>query len=94
MAADYMKAIFKHAMKEIEEESLDASFLDGLEKRFVLTVPAVWSDKAKKMTLEVRVNRVFLFSFPVYFFVYFLFGLPFFLIYFLFWFTFLFGFPG
>lgn len=52
--SDYIGAIFKHAVAEIERESLDDSFLDNFERRFVLTVPAVWSDKAKSMTLEAR----------------------------------------
>lgn len=39
---------------EIEAESLDPAFLANFERRFVLTVPAVWSDKAKSMTLEAR----------------------------------------
>jgi len=52
--SDYMGAIFKHALAEIKSTSLDPSFIDSFEKRFVLTVPAVWSDKAKSMTLEAR----------------------------------------
>ena len=52
--SDYMGVIFKHAIAEIEGESLDPKFLDGFQKHFVLTVPAVWSDKAKSMTLQVR----------------------------------------
>lgn len=52
--SDYMGAIFKHAIAEIEGESLDPTFLNNFERRFVLTVPAVWSDKAKSMTLEAR----------------------------------------
>jgi hypothetical protein len=54
VASDYMRAVFQHALKEIESESLDPSFLDNYHKQFVLTVPAVWSDKAKDMTLRVR----------------------------------------
>ncbi|KAK1831182.1 hypothetical protein QBC39DRAFT_372068 [Podospora conica] len=50
--SDYIGAMFKHAIVEIDSESLDPTFLDNFEKRFVLTVPAVWSDKAKNMTLE------------------------------------------
>ncbi|SPO06373.1 uncharacterized protein DNG_09062 [Cephalotrichum gorgonifer] len=51
VAADYMEAIFKHAMEEIEVDSVDPSFVDCFQKKFILTVPAVWSDKAKSMTL-------------------------------------------
>jgi len=55
VASDYIGAIFQHAMKEIESESLDPSFLDNYQKEFVLTVPAVWSDQAKDMTLRVSI---------------------------------------
>ena len=57
VASDYIKAIFEHALAEIEADVLDPSFLDGYKKAFVLTVPAVWSDKAKDMTLRVRMRR-------------------------------------
>jgi hypothetical protein len=56
VASDYMGAVFQHALKEIESESLDPSFLESFQKQFVLTVPAVWSDKAKDMTLRVSSN--------------------------------------
>lgn len=39
--SDYMGAIFKQVITEIEGESLDPKFLDGFQKRFILTVPAV-----------------------------------------------------
>ncbi|OAA63621.1 Heat shock protein Hsp70 [Niveomyces insectorum RCEF 264] len=50
VAADYFRAIYNHALEEIKSEGLDQSFLDGFEKRFVLTVPAIWSEKAKHLT--------------------------------------------
>ena len=53
VTSDYMRAIFRHAITEIECESLDKTFLAGFQKRFILTVPAVWSDKAKSLTLQV-----------------------------------------
>jgi molecular chaperone DnaK (HSP70) len=56
VASDYMRAVFQHALKEIESDSLDPSFLDNYQKEFVLTVPAVWSDKAKDMTLRVGLH--------------------------------------
>lgn len=59
VASDYMRALFQHALKEIESESLDPSFLDNYQKQFVLTVPAVWSDKAKDMTLRVGLHLPF-----------------------------------
>ncbi|CZT11384.1 related to hsp70 protein [Rhynchosporium agropyri] len=51
VAADYMGAIFKHAMKKIET-SIPSEYLQVCQKQFVLTVPAVWSDKAKDTTLK------------------------------------------
>jgi hypothetical protein len=54
VASDYMRAIFQHAIKEIESNYLDPEFLNNFEKQYILTVPAVWSDKAKDMTLRVR----------------------------------------
>jgi hypothetical protein len=63
VASDYIGAVFQHAMKEIESESLDSSFLDNYQKEFVLTVPAVWSDQAKDMTLRVSLYRHHLLTF-------------------------------
>lgn len=58
VVSDYMKAVFDHALKEIESESLDPSFLESFQKQFVLTVPAVWSDKAKDLTLRVSSTAI------------------------------------
>lgn len=52
VAADFLSAIYKHAMKKIES-SVPADFLMICQKEFVLIVPAVWSDKAKDTTLKV-----------------------------------------
>ncbi|KAI0965133.1 Hsp70 family protein-like protein [Xylaria arbuscula] len=49
VAADYIKAVFQHALAEVEKGYLPG-FLDGFKKQHVLTVPAVWSDTAKAMT--------------------------------------------
>ncbi|KAL5326241.1 hypothetical protein ACEPPN_007379 [Leptodophora sp. 'Broadleaf-Isolate-01'] len=51
VAADFLSAIYKHAMKKIES-SVPADFLMICQKEFVLIVPAVWSDKAKDTTLK------------------------------------------
>jgi hypothetical protein len=53
VATDYLRALYEHAMAEVAGEYLDGDFLDNYQKQFVLTVPAVWSDKAKDMTLRV-----------------------------------------
>ncbi|EXJ69341.1 uncharacterized protein A1O5_07377 [Cladophialophora psammophila CBS 110553] len=50
VASDYMRAIFEHAIKEIEGHFLVPELLHNFDKQYVLTVPALWSDKAKDMT--------------------------------------------
>ncbi|KAG4434043.1 hypothetical protein IFR05_010465 [Cadophora sp. M221] len=52
VAADFISAIYKHAMKKIES-SIPSAYLMMCQKEFVLTVPAVWSDRAKDTTLKV-----------------------------------------
>lgn len=53
IAADYIEALYKHSMAVISGKWPEG-FLSLLQKKFVLTVPAVWSDKAKDSTLRVR----------------------------------------
>jgi hypothetical protein len=53
VATDYMRAIFQHALKEINSGYLDPDFVKNYDKQYLLTVPAVWSEKAKAMTLQV-----------------------------------------
>jgi hypothetical protein len=53
VAADFICAIYKHAMKQIES-AVPKDYIDMCTKEFVLSVPAVWSDKAKDLTLQVR----------------------------------------
>ena len=55
IAADYITALYNHAMTVIGGK-WPAEFLSILQKKFVLTVPAVWSDKAKDSTLRVRLT--------------------------------------
>ena len=52
VATDYIGAIYQHAMRKIEGK-YPKNFLELLEKQFVLSVPAIWSDKAKDATLKV-----------------------------------------
>ena len=59
VATDYIGAIYQHAMRKIEGK-YPKNFLDLLEKQFVLSVPAIWSDKAKDATLKVLLGRIFL----------------------------------
>ncbi|KAI0539552.1 Hsp70 family protein-like protein [Xylaria digitata] len=49
VVADYLKAIFQHAIAEVEKGYLPG-FVEGFKKQYILTVPAVWSDTAKATT--------------------------------------------
>lgn len=49
IAALYVKCVWKHAKKEIITDLTQATF-DFADKAFLLTVPAVWSDRAKHNT--------------------------------------------
>lgn len=53
VASDYIAAMYKHAMTKIAG-TLPAEYFEMLEKQFVLSVPAVWSDKAKDTTMKVN----------------------------------------
>jgi hypothetical protein len=55
VASDYIAAIYKDAMKSIERK-VNKSYLELLDKQFVLSVPAVWSEKAKDATLRAARN--------------------------------------
>lgn len=58
VAADYMKALYRHAWKIVTSNTLSPEFIDQYyKKRYVLTVPAVWSDKAKQLTQEASTTR-------------------------------------
>lgn len=56
VAADFIGAIYKHALSKIEA-SLVREYFNACTKEFILTVPAVWSDKAKDLTLKVLHSR-------------------------------------
>lgn len=51
VAADFIGAIYKHALSVVKSSVLE-SYFDFCQKDFILSVPAVWSDKAKELTLE------------------------------------------
>jgi hypothetical protein len=53
VAADFLGAIYKHALDTIEGAGV-REYFQFCQKEFILTVPAVWSDKAKDLTLKVR----------------------------------------
>lgn len=53
VASDFIGAIYKHALSVIESSEV-RDYFNICEKEFILSVPAVWSDKAKDLTLRVR----------------------------------------
>ncbi|KAF7859445.1 uncharacterized protein EAF02_010893 [Botrytis sinoallii] len=58
VAADFMRAIYKHAMERIVA-GWPEDYIQDCEKKFVLSVPAVWSDRAKDLTLQAARNAGF-----------------------------------
>jgi hypothetical protein len=52
VAAGFIGAIYTHALSRIEA-SMPKDYLLICQKQFVLSVPAVWSDKAKDTTFRV-----------------------------------------
>ncbi|RDL33958.1 uncharacterized protein BP5553_08326 [Venustampulla echinocandica] len=50
VAADFIGAVYKHALAKIEA-SIPSDYFLMCQKQFVLSVPAVWSDKAMNTTL-------------------------------------------
>ncbi|KAL9114873.1 MAG: hypothetical protein Q9227_001116 [Pyrenula ochraceoflavens] len=55
VASDFISAIFRHALDKISSK-YPKTYLDMLDKEYVLSVPAVWSDKAKYATLRAARN--------------------------------------
>ncbi|KAG6053635.1 hypothetical protein E4U17_004484 [Claviceps sp. LM77 group G4] len=51
VAADFIRAIYEHALGEIST-AVPKAYMDICQKQFVLSVPAVWSDAAKNATLK------------------------------------------
>ncbi|KAK0648651.1 putative hsp70 protein [Cercophora newfieldiana] len=51
VAADFIHAIYQHALTEITK-MVPQGYMSLCQKKFVLSVPAVWSDAAKQATLE------------------------------------------
>ncbi|KAI9764080.1 MAG: hypothetical protein M1840_008884 [Geoglossum simile] len=50
VAADFIGAIYKHAIANIEK-AYPPEYIKKVQKEFVLSVPAIWSDKARNDTL-------------------------------------------
>ena len=55
VAADYIAALYKYALSKIEG-AWPEDYLRMLQKEFVLSVPAVWSDQAKDSTMRVSLQ--------------------------------------
>lgn len=52
VAADYIRSIYNHALERIAAKVPENYLENDVQKKFVITVPAVWSDKAKDATLK------------------------------------------
>lgn len=52
--SDYISAIYQHSLAAISAKFPKGYILTSIEKQLVLSVPAVWSDKAKDITLRVH----------------------------------------
>lgn len=52
VAADYIRSIYEHAMERIATKVPENYLENDVQKKFVISVPAVWSDKAKDSTLR------------------------------------------
>ncbi|KEF53944.1 uncharacterized protein A1O9_09739 [Exophiala aquamarina CBS 119918] len=52
VAADYIKSIYEHALGRIASKVPENYLENDVQKRFVISVPAVWSDRAKDLTLR------------------------------------------
>ena len=55
-AADYLKAIREYVMEVALTNHFGREFLDKQPIQYVITVPAIWSDKAKDLTREAAVR--------------------------------------
>ncbi|CAD6442291.1 4da1ac85-6fa7-4ad0-9ca3-7b273f1d7897 [Sclerotinia trifoliorum] len=51
VAADFLQAMYKYALERLELE-FPLEYVKICEKKLILSVPAVWSDKAKDLTLQ------------------------------------------
>lgn len=51
VAGAYLKALFAHA-KEILDRRGIGKLMQSMDVQYILTVPAVWSDKAKDLTKQ------------------------------------------
>lgn len=52
VAADYIRSIYEHAMERIATKVPENYLENDVQRKFVISVPAVWSDMAKDTTLR------------------------------------------
>lgn len=52
VAADFIGAIYRHSLNKIESK-MPKEYFAQCQKKFVISVPAVWSDKARSATERV-----------------------------------------
>jgi hypothetical protein len=54
--ADYLTCIVQHVLKEVLPLHFGAEFLKHQQLSYVITVPAIWSDRAKELTHQAAVK--------------------------------------
>ncbi|KIX02411.1 uncharacterized protein Z518_08352 [Rhinocladiella mackenziei CBS 650.93] len=52
VVADYIRSIYEHALERIATKVPEEYLENEVQKKFVISVPAVWSDRAKDATLR------------------------------------------
>ena len=56
VVGDFIASVYKHALGRIQSK-VPADYFRMCQKIYVVSVPAVWSDKAKNTTLQVSHSR-------------------------------------
>jgi molecular chaperone DnaK (HSP70) len=51
VSGEYMRMMVSHAKQILDRRGI-GNFLDTLDVQYILTIPGVWSDKAKSLTIE------------------------------------------
>jgi molecular chaperone DnaK (HSP70) len=54
--ADYLTCLIDHILTEVLPRQFGADFLKNQKLSYVITVPAIWSDKAKELTRQAAVR--------------------------------------
>jgi molecular chaperone DnaK (HSP70) len=56
LAADYLKEVRQYVVNEVLPNEFGATFLENQRLKYVLTVPAIWSDKARDLTKRAAIR--------------------------------------